>query len=338
MHLGRQNSSENIASDEATEAGQELNPWVSRECPTEIRRVDLLKSRLLTLKGRMGERLEIEVTEEMMHGGIAREEDAFDSKVSIAHRSKHTLDLRTDLRANRLHQLNAPCFRKAVFNAMHEIGTVNRLRVSRALEGENLPRLQIEQLRHDCRRAEIDDDRRSGARRKLQFPMIHENRGFPLSNLEHETIFDRMATSQAPAVCELLLRKELALIFGDGKRSSEHADAAPTTIAPASTGKLYAETMQHVLKLCTPGHRRRRPKRLQLDFYGGMHLATRGRPLLGWYREAVEHRLALLEVRPQLLVQGIDGPGGVGGVFEAGLEGRATDDGDLLAPDHEHLS
>jgi hypothetical protein len=271
MHLGRKNSSENIASDEATKAGQELNPWVSRERPIEIRGVNFLKSRLLTFKGGMGELLEIEVAEEMMHGGIAREEHAFDGKVAIPHRSKHALDLPSNLRANHLHQLNAPRFRKGVFNAIHEIGTVNGLWVSRALDGENVPRLQIEQLRHDRRRTEIDDNGGSRARCKLQLCVIRENRGLPLRYLENETLVGRIATSQTPAVCEFLLRKDLALIFRDGKKAIEHAGATPTAITTASTGKLDAESMQHVLKRRAPCHLQHRPKRLQLDFNRGTH-------------------------------------------------------------------
>jgi hypothetical protein len=80
-----------------------------------------------------------------------------------------------------------------------------------------------------------------------------------------------VAANQTPAVCELALRKDLALIFRDGKKAIEHTGATRTTIAPASAGKLDAESMQHVLKRRAPCHLQHRPKRLKLDLNRGRH-------------------------------------------------------------------
>ncbi len=118
-----------VGADEAAEATSETDHAIGRQVPTEIARGEALLGEMRRLEGYMRERLDVETAKQMVHNGVADEENFGDLRCAAAGEARDELAERgADGRGEVL------AFERGA-DAAHDVGTEGGLGIERGFDG-----------------------------------------------------------------------------------------------------------------------------------------------------------------------------------------------------------
>ena len=205
MQTSGKDAGKDVAADKSAKIGQEPNARISWQFPAERAGGEDFKVEPFGFKRAVGERLEIESTEQMMHDGVPGN----DHMGEMVGQTVDCVDHFRDHFAELLADEPGKHFGLAAgeLDAAHDIGAVLGLQVQGSADGEDMAGGEVEQLGDDGCGAQIDGDPETGLRGEREGRVIGQDRDLPLGEFKLEVSIGLGAAGEAPAGVE----------FGEGE-------------------------------------------------------------------------------------------------------------------------
>ena len=143
------NAGENVGADKAADAAREADDAIGGQVPAEIAWGEALLAEMRRLEGHVRERLDVEPAKQVVHDGVADEQNFGNLRCAAACEARDDL---TKCGADGRGEILA-LERSA--NAAHDVGAEGGLGIERGFDGEHVAR-GVDELRGDGGGAEID--------------------------------------------------------------------------------------------------------------------------------------------------------------------------------------
>ncbi len=213
------NAAENVRPNEAADAAGETNDATGGQVPGEIARREALFCEVRRLEGNVGERLDVEAREKMVHDSVADEDDFRNLTLAASCEARDKL---AECGADGCGKILAV---EHGANATHNVGPEGGLRVECGFDAEDVAGGEIDELRGNGGGAEIDGDAetafgwRGGRGSGGGLCGVSENFHAPLAALEDEWRIGAGLACKSPSGGELIGSETGAIGGGDGERA-----------------------------------------------------------------------------------------------------------------------
>jgi hypothetical protein len=199
-------------------------------------------------EGGVGEGFEIEVGEEVVHDGIADQDDVIEGGGQVAVGEEEFGDHDTELVADEAGERGGLRVLEGEVDATHDIGAVACLGVEGSSDGEDVAGGEVEELSDDGGGAEIDGDAEAGLRREREGGVVGQDGMFPLCEFELEMGFGMGAAGEAPAFFEFTWGESEEIVFGGCEEAAEDADATAFAASMGSAREFESVGEEEVVK------------------------------------------------------------------------------------------
>ena len=256
---------ENIGADEAAQAGEESYAARGRQGPIELFGSEMLLAVIFGRKWGVRQRLDIQAGEQVVHYRIADQDHLAHFRGALAGQCRsHFPDGVPDQRR----QCGAGQGKQ---HPAHHVRAVSALRIERRAHSEHLAGRQVEQLRGNRSRPDIDGNSEACAAGPLEPGGVDEHGRHPLSNLELQRRFGTSTACQAPALRQFLFGKNELVADAGGQLAFDHAHTAPAAQVRSAAGKLHALFREDIGKRGPARHFDAHAQGHQFDKYRFLH-------------------------------------------------------------------
>ena len=191
VEVRRHDAAEQVAADESAEAGQERG----RTRPSEFPIREAIAAERGRNKRRVRQGLHIELAEEMMHHGVARDQN-LSQRLLAEHAAQRLTNYTTKFAA----------MGEFVLQAADTIGAEASLRIQCGFDALDFAAGEIHDLHDQRGGAEIDHRAASGARLDGDVGFVGEHRERPLFDFDNDRLRCFRTTRETPALREVLPR------------------------------------------------------------------------------------------------------------------------------------
>ena len=153
---GGDDSGQNVGADEAADTAGKTNNAIGGQIPTEFTRCDTPLAEMRRLKGHVSKRLDIDSGKQVMHNGVADQDDFVNLTLASLRKARDELAERNAQGRRQVVAIECSA------NAAHHIGTKSGLRIERGLDAEHSARRNIDDLRGNGGRANVNGDLLAG--------------------------------------------------------------------------------------------------------------------------------------------------------------------------------
>jgi hypothetical protein len=241
VETGGYNPGQNVATNEAGEAGEEGDARRTASGPGEIARGERASFRVSGVERDMSERFDVQSAEEVVHDGVAGKQDFANGTAGgefLDHRAERLADgAREDAGVA---QFEA--------DAAHQVGAVTALRVESGSDVEDFAGGQIEKLSSQGRGANVDGDAKSFGGFEGKRRVVGEDGRVPLINIQRDGTHRMRAAGEAPAVAQFFGGERLRHFGGDGNIAGDDTDAAAAAEHGAAARELHAAFEEDVFE------------------------------------------------------------------------------------------
>jgi hypothetical protein len=182
----------------------------------------------------MRERFNVAAGEQMMHYGVADEDDLGNLRLAAAGQAHDELP---EEYAKHLGQIIAL---ERSPNSAHDVGAERGLGIELGFHSQNFAGSEVKDLRGNGRGAEIDRDAEAVFSGTDEASIVGEDIHAPLAALKDQRHEGARLTGETPAKRKLLGQEGRAVWVGDRKGAGKDANCAPSTGSGASAGKFDA--------------------------------------------------------------------------------------------------
>jgi uncharacterized SAM-dependent methyltransferase len=182
----------------------------------------------------MGKRLHIAPGKQVVHHGVAYKDDLGNFLLAPLCETHNYFPERST------HNRGQVVAMKSRANPIHHIRSERGLRIELGLDTEDATRGQIDDLRSNRSRAQIDGDAQAMFARANHAGIIREHIHVPLAALKHQWRLRARLARKPPATCELFCRESLPVRIRNRQPPGQHANAATAAQTRSSARKLDA--------------------------------------------------------------------------------------------------
>jgi hypothetical protein len=182
----------------------------------------------------------------MVHDRISDEHHALQGRRANAGGGDRLVQDSAHLSSDELGQLRGLRLFQGVVDATHDVAAVRGLGVAGRVGGQDVARLEVDDLGDDGRGAEVHRCRESRARLELEGRVVAQDGSVELLDLESQRAFGATAAGEMPTLRSLFRGEDLLLVRPGGELTLEHLHAAAFAAATPPARKLHAEVEEHV--------------------------------------------------------------------------------------------